>query len=291
MAKEIKKTPLLLISGVSGAGKTTLAHVAEEKGFYVVEDLPTSIIPALLDCFKKDPKTYTKVALVVSIENAESVITLVKNDSSFELLSVGLDCSFASLMNRYRLTRHIHPLQPKEYSLEDAIKSDASLMESARPSFDIFIDTSGLNEKDLRKIATNTIGDENGVITVIFSSFGYKYGLPLDAEIVLDARVLANPYWVPSLSRLTGIDQPVIDYIDKDKRTKPFMNQIVPLVDNYIKSAIEEGRNFLNVDIGCSGGQHRSVYVAQHLYDHFSKRYHCVIVHRELSRYIDDEKA
>lgn len=291
MANEEKKIPLLVISGVSGAGKTTLAHVAEEKGYYVVEDLPTKLIPSLLGCFKKEPETYRKVALVTSIENAQSVITMVKSDPAFDLLSIGLDCSFSSLMNRYRLTRHIHPLQPKGYSLEEALHSDAALMGSARPYFDIFIDTSGLSEKDLRKLAISALLDENGAITVVFSSFGYKYGLPLDAEVVLDARVLANPYWVPSLSRLTGLDKPVIDYIDQDKKTKPFLTSLYSLVDNYIKSAIEEGRNFLNVDIGCSGGQHRSVYVAQHLYDRFSKLYHCVIVHRELSRYVDDEKA
>jgi len=287
-----KKIDLIIISGVAGAGKTTVAHVCEEKGIYVVEDLPKELFPSLCEIFKNNPLSYPKVAIVIPISDAEYIISLAKADPAFETRAVGLDCSNDSLLSRFRLTRHVHPLQPKGYSLDEAMRIDAELMKRARPCFDIYIDTTGLTEKDLRKLVINALLDITlGAITVVFSSFGYKYGLPRDAEVVIDARILANPYWVAELSHLTGLDQPVIDYIRRDPKTEPFLQSLYALIGGYIKAAYNESRNFCFIDVGCSGGQHRSVFVAEQLYEHFRDEYHCVISHRELTRYIDDEKA
>lgn len=287
-----KKIELIVITGVAGAGKTTVAHVCEEKGIYVVEDLPKELFVSLCEVFKQNPLAYPKVAVVIPISDAEFIIRLAKSDPLFEVRAVGLDCSSDSLMSRFRLTRHVHPLQPKGYSLDEAMRIDAELMKRSRPCFDIYIDTTGLTEKDLRKLIINALLDITlGAITVVFSSFGYKYGLPRDAEVVIDARILANPYWVSELSHLTGLDAPVIEYIKKDPKTEPFLQSLYSLIDGYIKAAYNESRNFCFIDVGCSGGQHRSVFVAEQLYEHFKDRYHCVISHRELTRYIDDEKA
>lgn len=284
------KIKVMLISGVAGAGKTTFASVCEEKGYHVIEELPVSMIPALLEIFKSKPDEYAANALFVNISKLEDAQELLKNDDSLEVHVIGLDCSKEVLLNRFRLTRHIHPLQPKGHSLEEALEMDEEAMKKTRPFYDIYIDTTGLSEKDLRKRAGAILGDQKSLLSVTFSSFGYKYGLPRDAEIVIDARVLINPYWVPSLTRLTGRDQPVIDYIRQDPNTALMLTKLYDILDHYFEHAVEEGRAYCAVDIGCSGGQHRSVFVAEELYAHYKERYACTIYHREISRYVEDEK-
>jgi UPF0042 nucleotide-binding protein len=285
-----KKIRLLLVSGVSGAGKTTFASVCEERGFYVIEDLPLSMIPSLLEVFKNEPATYEKVAVFVGISHVQAAAAICHKDSAFETTVVGLDCSLEVLMTRFRLTRHIHPLQPKGFTLEEALQADAQAMREAKPFCDLYIDTSGLSEKELRKEAAALLLGGSPKLTVIISSFGYKYGLPRDAEIVLDSRALANPYWVKELSHLTGLDQPVIDYIEKDPKTPIFLNKVYSLLEDYLAHAQEEGRAYAFIDVGCSGGQHRSVFVAEKIYEHFKTLYPCSVSHRELARYLEDEK-
>jgi UPF0042 nucleotide-binding protein len=286
-----KKIRLVICAGVSGAGKTTFASVCEEYGYYVIEDLPVSMVPSLFKLFKEKSERFAKDAIFVNIGVVSEVIALAKKEADFEVVSVGLDCAYNDLLNRFRLTRHIHPLQPKGYTLDEALRDDEAKMKEARQYFDIVIDTTGLSPKDFHKLAAYYIAGENaGKMNVVFSSFGYKYGLPRDAEVVLDARVLANPFWVPELKNLTGLDKPVQDYIDKDPKTEPFITKICGLLDDYFLASAEEGRNFLFVDIGCSGGQHRSVYVAQKLYEHYKDHYNCTVSHRELSRYQEDRK-
>jgi UPF0042 nucleotide-binding protein len=286
------KVDLFIVSGVAGAGKTTVASVFEEHGFYVVEDLPSKMLPALLTVFENDPETYGKAAMIVNISVAAEIIAEAKKHPSFNVTALGLDCTVDTLLNRFRLTRHIHPLQPRGYTLMDALKADETAMNDCRASFDLVVDTSNLTEKDLRKLVAHFVEkkSDSKPISVIITSFGYKYGLPRDGEIVIDARILANPYWVKGLDKLTGLDQPVIDYIDKDPRTKPYMAKLYDIMETYLKASLEDGRSFVVIDVGCSGGQHRSVYVAQHLYDYFKADYNCSITHRELERYKENEK-
>jgi len=284
------KIRLVLVTGVAGAGKTTFASVCEEHGYHVIEEFPTSMIPSLLDVFKKDPENYDKVALFVNIAKVEDAAAVLKKDDSLDVIVVGLDCSKDVLLTRFRLTRHIHPLQPKGFSLMDAIDADAKKMEESRPIYDVYIDTTGLNEKDLRKKASALLSEGESKFNIVISSFGYKYGLPRDAEIVIDARVLANPYWVKELSRLTGLDKPVVDYIKKDPKTAPFLSKLFSLLDDYFAQAVEEGRSYVVVDVGCSGGQHRSVFIAEEIFAHYKNQYACTIYHREITRYVEDQK-
>lgn len=285
------KINLLLVSGVSGAGKTTVASTCEEQGYYVTEDLPIALLSSLLEIFKRDPARYGKVALFVNINDIREAGRLVQSDPAFQTKLVGLDCSIDVLLMRYRLTRHIHPLQPKGYSLNQAINADAVMMEETRKLYDFYVDTSGLTEKALRVKMRSFLTSDASRVGLIISSFGYKYGLPRDAEIVIDARVLANPYWVPELCRLTGLDEPVREYIESDPKTKVFLTKLFSLLEDYLNHAIEEGRPCVIVDVGCSGGQHRSVYVADKIYMHFRDNYQCTLFHRELSRYMEDEAS
>lgn len=286
----MNKIKLVLVTGVAGAGKTTFASVCEENGYHVIEEFPTSMIPSLLELFKNEPETYSHVALFVNIAKVDEAAKTVRSDDSFASSLVGLDCQKEVLLTRFRLTRHIHPLQPKGYSLIDAIDADAKKMSEARPLFDFYIDTTGLREKDFRKKASAILSEGDGKIHLMITSFGYKFGLPCDAEIVIDARCLVNPYWVPELSRLTGLDQPVADFIAKDPKTGVFLEKLYSLLDDYLSQVVEDGRSFVMLDVGCSGGQHRSVFVAEQLQKHYQNQCHCIVCHREISRYVEDEK-
>lgn len=290
MEIEAKKTQLLLVSGVSGAGKTTLASVCEEHGYYITEEIPIAMISSLLAAFGKNSSVYSKVALFVGLSSFEKASALVRSSPYVTPLVWGLDCSSDVLMTRYRLTRHTHPLQPKGYSLEEAIHIDATRMAKLRPLFDVYLDTSGLSERDLRIKAASLLEKRDPKLRLIISSFGYKYGLPRDAEIVIDARCLINPFWVPTLSRLTGLDKPVVDYIEKDPHTQDFMSKLFELLSDYLVHAQADGRSFVVLDVGCSGGQHRSVYVAEALAKHFSADYDCTVYHREIMRYREDRR-
>lgn len=284
------KIELLLVSGVSGAGKTTMASVCEEHGYYVTEDIPSSIIPSLIAVFKREKQQYSKVALFVDLPSFKEAVAFVKSDAEISASIWGLDCSLDILLTRYRLTRHIHPLQPKGFSLTEALQADAKFMEQDLPLLDVYIDTTGLTEKALRIKASALMEKRSHNLSLVISSFGYKYGLPRDAEIVIDSRSLINPYWVPTLSHLTGLDKPVIDYISKDPYTKGFMDKLLALLDDYLTHSEKEGRTFVIVDVGCSGGQHRSVFVAQTLYEHYKNDYDCTVYHREIARYKEDDR-
>ena len=148
MAEE--KIKLLLVTGCSGAGKTTVASVAESLGYYIVEQIPFALAESLIDVFKNDPQTYGKVALFVNLDKFEKIFNVIKNQEGVELKTWGLDCSFDGLMSRFRLTRHIHPMQPRGLTLEEAIANDRSIMDKLRPLFDIYIDTTSMSEKYFR---------------------------------------------------------------------------------------------------------------------------------------------
>ena len=282
MAEE--KIKLLLVTGCSGAGKTTVASVAESLGYYIVEQIPFALAESLIDVFKNDPQTYGKVALFVNLDKFEKIYNVIKNQEGVELKTWGLDCSFDGLMSRFRLTRHIHPMQPRGLTLEEAIANDRSIMDKLRPLFDIYIDTTSMSEKYFRAYAGTIIGEEKSKLFIFFSSFGFKYGLPRDSEIVIDARLLPNPYWVKELRPLTGLDEPIKEYIEKSEVTEKFLNGLYSGLDLFFEEMIKQGKGYVSVNVGCTGGQHRSVYIAQTLYDHYKDKYKCTITHRELSR-------
>ena len=284
---EEEKIVLLLVTGCSGAGKTTVASVAESLGYYITESIPAAMIDSLLAVFKSDPQTYGKVALFVPIDNFQKVRERIVKDKEIALKSWGLDCSFDVLMARFRLTRHIHPRQPRGMTLDEAIQQDRQIMDAIRDNFDIYIDTTSLSEKELRIKARALIETDGASLSVFFSSFGFKYGLPRDSEMVIDARFLPNPYWDDELAKMTGLDAPVIEYIEKSPITKDFMKSLYNLLDLYFSESAKLGRGFVTVNVGCTGGQHRSVYIVEQLYKHYRDLYDCTLSHRELSRYVE----
>jgi UPF0042 nucleotide-binding protein len=276
----------VILTGVSGAGKSTISHAFEERNFQIVENIPYEVFPSFLRTIDQNPLKFEKVECVVRLDDAAKIIPLVRADKLLETQVIVLDCSVPELRSRYRLSRHIHPLEAAGMTLEQAITHDKKTMGQVRPLADLYIDTTGLQSNDLRKTVFTSLDAEKGTkMAVVFASFGYKYGIPQDAEIVLDTRIVPNPFWVKGLKELTGLDRPVIDFLDAQPECPILFQKMCDYLDYYLPRLEKEGRSFVFVDIGCSGGQHRSVYFAEKLYQRYKKQYLCSINHRELPRY------
>lgn len=284
---EEEKIHIVLLSGVAGAGKTTASFAFEAAGYYVMEDLPMKMLPGALSLFKSERSAYPRVAFILPLRNVEKAISLIQEEPDFELLCIGLVSRPDVLLSRYKLTRRIHPLMTSGHSLEEAIDIDAENLEEVRSRFDVFIDTSELSEMQLRSRLRELLNKDKSKrpLSVIFTSFGYKFGVPLDADTAIDARVLKNPYWVKGLDKLTGLDQEVIDFIEKDPKTEKLLNAAYSYLDTFLELCVQDGREFVSVGVGCSGGQHRSVYVAEKLYERYSKLYQASLIHREVKRW------
>ena len=198
-----------------------------------------------------------------------------------------VDAEESVLIKRYSETRRLHPLSKRKLSLDEAIVLEGSLLEDIASLADLRIDTSSLSIHDLAAQITTLInGRPEKKLVIVFESFGFKNGIAKDADFIFDSRFLPNPFWDPSLRSLTGLAKPVIDFLSAHKETEELFNRMTDYLDYFLPSANAGGRNYVNVDLGCSGGQHRSVYFAQALYEHYKDKYICFVSHREMKRYI-----
>lgn len=274
---------LALISGVSGAGKTFVLSIFEENGYYVIDNLPLALMKDFVGEIKTNPNKYSKVALAIPLFEAKTAYDLVKNDKEFETIFLGLDCSDQVLFERFRLTRRLHPLQTGGLTLEQCIENDAKNISKIRHEFTNYIDTSKLSTGQLRKHLYSTVFvDDQSKLSVTFVSFGYKRSIPHDIDIVLDARTLPNPYWVDELKEMTGLDKPVKDFIFSNEITKKFLEKTTGYLDYVLDKVKDSSRKSYIVGIACTGGQHRSVAIAEYLKEHYSKIYKTSVSHREL---------
>lgn len=276
---------LVIITGVSGAGKSTCLQAFEEAGYYVVDNIPAAVVEKLLETFKAKPKKYKKVALSVNLGAAKKVYEIVKKIKGFSVDFVGLDCSNEVLTERFRLSRRLHPLQASGYTLEQALKKDFEDIKALREIFTFYLDTSKVSQFELRRyMYQNIIRDNGNEFTVTFVSFGYKKMVPQDIETVFDVRILPNPYWVPELKELTGKDEKVRDYVFNSDVTKEFLKHVIDYLTYYLPKLKEQGRKHAFIGIACSGGQHRSVAVADYLAKYFSKKYSTSVNHRDMPK-------
>lgn len=277
---------LFILTGASGAGKTTATHVLEEMGYFIVENVPLRVIPSLLDTLEDDESKYQKSCIVVPLEDAKEILRLSRERKNMHIYSMIVDASKAELLQRFKLTRHVHPLQCRKIGLNQCLDMDSQIIQDIRPSFDNYVDTTGLSVSDLRRIVLETLrGSEHNFITIEFSSFGYKHGVPNDAELIFDTRTLPNPFWVPTLKTLTGNDKEVVDYIFSFPQTKEYLDNTIRYLDYMLDAVNKEQRNFFVVSIGCSGGQHRSVAIANYLSDYYKHKYNVITIHRDVERY------
>jgi UPF0042 nucleotide-binding protein len=261
----MKRNELLILTGMSGAGRSTVAHSLEDLGWYVVDNLPPSLLPALAK--QSSDGELPALAVVVDVrggkffDDLNAALANLKSDGiQFRLLF--LDASDQSLVARFESTRRPHPLQGGD-RISDGIDRERAKLHELRESADVVIDTSNLNVHQLAK-RTSEIFAEGMIegVRLNILSFGYKYGIPVDADLVLDCRFIPNPHWVPELRPLTGLDQAVSDRVFSNEGVTEFVGDYVNLIKDMLPGYIREGKKYLTVAIGCTGGKHRSVAIS-----------------------------
>lgn len=274
---------LVILAGVSGAGKTSTSLIFEELGYYLTENVPPTLFKPLFIEFAKDDPKYKNVFLSVDLADALEAFNEAKTHDNLNVMFVGLDATIDVLMERYRLSRHIHPLQTKGYSLDESLHRDHEILRTLRPYFTHYLDTSKLTFNEMRLYFHDAIkGKTSKKLNVVFSSFGYKRSIPLDLDMIVDVRILPNPYWEESLREFSGLDQCIKDYVLNSEVTTKYLQEITSMLDTYLAKCDESARSIINVGIGCSGGQHRSVVVAEYLKGRYENKYIVRSEHRDI---------
>ncbi len=279
-----------LITGLSGAGRSEAAHCLEDLGYFVVDNLPPALLAKMAELTSR-PGGPARVAIVVDArggvffgELSKALEELDRQRVDYRILY--LDAADEDLVNRYEATRRRHPLAPADRVVE-GIRKERLMMESLRGEADLIIDTSGLTPHELRERIRQAFSDappEQG-LRVSIISFGFKYGAPRDADIVLDVRFLPNPHWVDELRPLPGTDERVRTYVRDRAEYREFLERLVALLDVAVPGFVREGKSYLTVAIGCTGGRHRSVVLAEELAAYFHDRgMPSTVEHRDLNR-------
>jgi len=259
---------LLILTGMSGAGRSTVAHALEDLGWYVVDNLPPALLPQLAT--QTTAADLQSVAVVVDVRGGKffdelsTSLTALRNDKvAFRLLF--LDASDQILVARFESTRRPHPLQAGD-RIVDGISRERTKLDELRAQADIVIDSSNLNVHQLEKRVTEIFSPGSlSAIRINVLSFGFKYGIPVDADLVLDARFIPNPHWVPELRPLTGLDDKVFTTVLESEGVKEFVATYVSVVLQMIPGYLREGKRFVTIAIGCTGGKHRSVSIAREI--------------------------
>ena len=284
---------LVIVTGISGAGKVTALNIFEDNGYYCVDNLPIDLIESFADILFGQTNEKNKVAIGVDIrsgKNLEKMSEVLKNmkakEQNYEILF--LDCNNNTLIKRFKETRRSHPMGDRD-SVENEINEERAKLEFLREQADYIIDTSNLLVKELRgeieKIFVLNRDYRNLFVTIM--SFGFKHGVPADCDLVFDVRFLPNPYYVPELKHKTGNQKEVQDYVLNSPVSHEFLDKLVDMIKFLIPNYIEEGKNQLVIGIGCTGGHHRSVTIANELYNQLNSSdasYGIRLSHRDIDR-------
>ena len=284
---------ILLITGISGSGKSIGLAALEDAGYFCVDNLPPTLLRALVETRQKDGEA--KLAVAVDARSALSLAELPADirwlkQQGHDVKVLFLTAKTESLITRFSETRRSHPLSHRD--AEDKSPTDRpTLVECIRREREMLadveglgqvIDTSGLSANKLRAWIKDLVGSEHSPLTLLFESFAFKYGVPLDADLVFDVRILPNPFYDLALRPLTGRDEPVIHFLDALPEVGDLMGDIRQFVEKWLPAFKNDNRSYLTVAIGCTGGQHRSVYFVEHLADHFQNAARVLKRHREL---------
>ncbi|MBQ2330562.1 MAG: RNase adapter RapZ [Oscillospiraceae bacterium] len=282
---------ILIISGLSGAGKSRVAAALEDLDFYCVDNMPVTLIPKFAELCVATRGRYERVALVTDVRSRESFDELF--ESLDELTALGLeykilyvDATLETIVKRYKETRRRHPLTGEGLSLVEAVQREMRMLEPVRSRANYVIDTTGLT---LGRLQRNLIrifgGGADNKIKVTVMSFGYKYGIPIEADIVFDVRFLPNPFYVPELQNKTGQSKDVVDYVFKNGQAEEFLRRFEGLLEYLLPNYEEEGKLSLTVCIGCTGGRHRSVAISEAIAKLFSEKgYSTECIHRDVDK-------
>jgi len=285
------KKNLVVLTGVSGAGKTTAMKFLEDTGYYCIDNMPPELMATFVNILEKG-NNYSKVAIVTDVRSSDmfqQIIESVDEIKSYDFLVkiVYLDINDKEALKRYKLTRRKHPFADKfNGSISQAISYEKEILSSLRAIADHVIDTSDMDAAKLRSRLTQILLDSDSeVMNIHCMSFGFKHGIPSEADFVIDVRCLPNPYWVDSLRNKTGLDKEVYDYVFSFDQSKELLEKLINLLDFLNPLYIKEGKSQIVIAIGCTGGNHRSVAFAEALKEHFSKRWDNVSTnHRDIER-------
>ena len=284
---------VVLITGISGSGKSIAINVLEDDGFFCIDNLPAKFLQEVLASLQE--QGYERVAVSIDARGGESVTELKQliaglSRYGYDVKVVFLNARTDSLVQRYSETRRRHPLAMQHGRSGDA--SSATLLESiererelmsAIEDVGVSIDTSDLHPNVLRQWVRDVVGLERASLTLLFESFAFKYGVPLDADLVFDVRCLPNPYYTPQLRALSGVDEPVAQFLREVPAVRRMIDHISHFLTTWLPSYVQENRSYLTVAIGCTGGQHRSVYVVEQLAARFRPTERVLVRHRALA--------
>jgi RNase adapter protein RapZ len=270
--KRPRRADFIVVTGMSGGGKTHAIRALEDLGYYCVDNLPTPLIPVLAELSRHEDADNPKVAVVVDIRERRFITQFpkvwrkLKTTPGLDPLLVFLEASDAALLRRYSETRRPHPLAPRR-PIAEALKEERAILGPVRTMADEIVDTSEMSVHELRQVFQGMVHGvkERAKLVLTFESFGYKHGLPLDADLVFDCRFLPNPHFVAGLRSKTGKDRAVAAYMRKHSETRDLVQRLGAFLKYLVPRYVQEGKAYLTVAIGCTGGRHRSVYLAETL--------------------------
>ncbi|MDI9468213.1 MAG: RNase adapter RapZ [Bacillota bacterium] len=295
MGQEAQGIHILIITGLSGAGKSQAVNCLEDMGYYCVDNLPPALLNKFVELSLQSEGKIEKVALVIDVRGGEffndlsqALQELQEGHIPFEILF--LEASNEVLVRRFKESRRRHPLAEKR-SLLEAIQLERDMLEELRGRANVVVDTSTLNPRELKeKLQAQFSQHQDNPFTINLVTFGYKSGIPMDSDLVIDVRFLTNPFYDPVMRTMTGADQPVIDYVLDSPITKSFTRRFLNLLKFLIPHYIKEGKTNLNVAIGCTGGQHRSVVLGDYIGQKLKKLgYNVLVRHRDIAKYKAEE--
>lgn len=284
----------VIISGMSGAGKTSALHIMEDIGYYCVDNIPTSLLQTLYKlCKDSSDKAMKRVAVVVDVRGNgdyevmyDDLENFKKNNEGVSILYI--DAKVDRLIVRYKETRRRHPLTErlKDGSVAAAVKEEQRLLVPVKTLADYSIDTTFMSIKQLReRIISMFLENSSNSIMITFMSFGFKYGIPLESDLIIDVRCLPNPFYIAELKEHTGLEKCIQDYVLDSEETQEFVKRLIDWLDYSLPLYLKEGKSELVVGIGCTGGKHRSVTIAELLDNYFmEKGYKCIVQHRDVKK-------
>ena len=281
---------VIILTGMSGAGKSTAVLAFEEMKYQCIENPPAELFLSVFQHIHSQVSK-TKTVVIVSLFNAQKAIDAAKKVTGLKFKIICLIAKEVDLVSRYKLTRHLHPLQTEGFTLLQAIQRDQALVESLRNQVDVMFDSTGFSVTQFRQQLMAMFSNNQTHLTIGLVSFGFKHGIPLDADFVFDLRMVENPYYQPGLKSLSGLDKPVIDFVQSQKIFQQLLHQAQQYLQVVIPQIIKEERSFYEIAIGCTGGRHRSVVFAQALGEKLKGQFPLgiLMIHRDIHKHTDQE--
>ncbi len=279
----------MLVTGLSGGGKSTALRALEDLGFYCVDNLPAALLRELGNQVAHGPSDYSRVALGIDARSPERDLLEIPAWLQ-DLARSGIDCQLLfldadskAIIKRFSETRRRHPLTRDEHSLPQAIERETRLLASLREQADWVIDTSETNIHQLRRQVWKCVGADNESMTIVLESFAFKRGVPQDVDFIFDARILPNPHWVDGLRDFSGLDEPVREWLERDASVERMISDVLGFLKTWLPEFRHSQRSYVTVGIGCTGGRHRSVYLVDRLAQGLGDGFGDVLIHhREL---------